>query len=144
MSEQVSNKNDSGPGVECAASQRKVPGSTPGQPEEQFQTEPPKLRYQGEETPYKRDAKRPFTELSPVSETDDLLNSEDMWKSITEKIRMAINNVIPSIVENIVAEVQSTLKAMLIMQWKRRSNVPKEKFTQRSTMTWGSWRLKSA
>ena len=105
-SEQVS--KDCGAEVECAASQREVPGSTPGQ---QFQTEPPKLRYQGEETPYKRDAKRPFTELSPVSEADYQLNSEDMWKAITEKIRLAINNVIPSIVENIVAEVQSTLKA---------------------------------
>ena len=108
-SEQVSNK-DCGAEVECAASQREVPGSTPGQ---QFQAEPPKLRYQGEETPYKRDAKRPFTELSPVSEADDQLNSEDMWKNISEKIRTAINNVIPNIVENIVAEVQSTLKATI-------------------------------
>ena len=107
MSEQVSNK-DCGPGVEYAASQREVPGTTPGQ---QFQTEPPKLRYQGEETPYKRDAKRPFTELSPISEADDQLNSEDTWKTIGEKIRLAVNSAIPSIVQKIVAEVQSTLKA---------------------------------
>ena len=52
LAKQATNKKDSGQVVEYPASNRKVPGSTPGEPE-QFVTETTKLQYQ-EETPIPR------------------------------------------------------------------------------------------
>ena len=111
MNEQnVTNKKDNGLVEECAATNREVPGSTPGEAG-QFTTEPPKLRYQGEETPTplkKQGGKRPAVELSPILEGDF---TESIKKTVDDAIKEAMKNAIPGMIESIRSELREFIKA---------------------------------
>ena len=100
-----------GPAVECEAGNQKVTGSTPGAPEDPFETEPPKLRFQGEETPKptprQAGAKRPALELSPIPEGDAF----DIKKLISDGIKEAMKSAVSDLVESVKREIKEFVKA---------------------------------
>ena len=105
------NVGHSGPAVECEAGNQKVAGSNPDEPGEQFETEPPKLRYQGEETPKPTPrttgAKRPALELSPIPEVE----VSDIKKIISDGIKEAMKTAIAELVESVKREIKDYVKA---------------------------------
>ena len=128
MSEQVSaNTEVHGAVEECLPTNRRVPGSTPGeipdanvQSGAQFEVENtsneelPQLRlYDQTPTVDRKTAKRPCTELSPINESPTKLITDDMWKQIERTITSTINSAIPNIIENIVCELQCTFNGMI-------------------------------
>ena len=117
-----------GPVEACETGNRKVPGSTPGELPAEFEVEKdvnsrnvnamPTLRPY-DQTPItlgerKNSAKRPCTELSPITESE---LGTDIWKrieaTIISSVNNAMNNAIPKMIENIVCELQCTFNTMI-------------------------------
>ena len=110
MTEQMIEQNvqDNGPEVECAANNREVLGSTPG---EAGQSSPskdarmPDLRYHDQTPLAKPDNKRLCSELSPMMEESDLT------KTVNETIQAVLTSSMPEIMKTIQDQLTVKIKA---------------------------------
>ena len=122
MSEQVANTKVHGAVEESLPSNQRVPGSSLGEAV-QFVTESPKeentktmpVLRPYDQTPVtpsdSKTVKRSFDALSPVQESE--IMTDNLWKKIEGTILSSINNAIPKIIENIVAELQCTFQSFV-------------------------------
>ena len=120
MSEQVSSTH--GAVEESLPSNQRVQGSIPAEAD-QFVAESPKEENNKampvlcpyDQTPItpsdSKTVKRSFEALSPVQESE--IMTDNLWKKIEGTIVSSINNAIPKIIENIVAELQCTFQSLV-------------------------------
>ena len=120
MTEQMNEQNvtipkDNGLVEECAATNREVPGSTPGQAGQSSPSKDagkmPALRYHDQTPLAKPDNKRLCSELSPMMEESMENNEIDVSKAVNEAIQAVVTSSMPEIMKTIQDQLTTKIKA---------------------------------